>query len=478
MTKSSGRSLLLLALLTATFVHNSSASDTTIDASKETARIRPFHGANGGPLESGGLTDLTAPLRPLALPSLRLHDCHWPNPDVVDMHVVFPNPTADPTLPQSYDFTLTDDYLRAVLATGAKIVYRLGESIDHRNIKPYVHPPADRDRWAAACVGIARHYNEGWAQGFHHGIQYWEIWNEPDNRPAMWSGTDEDYLQFYEVTAKALKAHAPDLKVGGPALGYTGTVQAGKFEPSHFLRAFLSSCRDLATPLDFFSWHWYGNDPADCLARARGIRAYLDANGFAKTESHLTEWNYLPDNDWTPASRSGQGVARERFYQRVGDAEGAASAAAVLIALQDAPVDAANYFKAGAGAFGLFTEHGVPRKTYFAFQAFAKLVTDTSVRIEATSGAQGPKVCAGINQRRDEIGVLIAALPTAAGAPRQRLTIEHVPWDGPTTCEIYLLDAGHDLVRIAESRATDRPLRLEWDAPAPAVTLVKLRRGE
>ena len=57
-----------------------------------------------------------------------------------------------------------------------------------------MHPPADAAKWAAICVGIIRHYNEGWANGFHHGIRYWEIWNEPENRPAMWTGTDEDYL--------------------------------------------------------------------------------------------------------------------------------------------------------------------------------------------------------------------------------------------------------------------------------------------
>ena len=59
-------------------------------------------------------------------PFTRLHDCGWPNPYVVDHHVVFPNPNADPALPESYDFRLTDEYLAAVRQTGAEPIYRLG----------------------------------------------------------------------------------------------------------------------------------------------------------------------------------------------------------------------------------------------------------------------------------------------------------------------------------------------------------------
>jgi hypothetical protein len=57
-------------------------------------------------------------------------------------------------------------------------------------------------RWAAAA---ARHF-----QGRHI---IWEIWNEPENQPAMWTGTDDQYFQLYEVTAKAIKSRWPDLKV-------------------------------------------------------------------------------------------------------------------------------------------------------------------------------------------------------------------------------------------------------------------------
>src|SRR5262245_10791984 len=76
---------------------------------------------------------------------------------------------------------------------------------------------------------IIRHYNEGWAGGAHHGIRYWEIWNEPENRPSMWSGSDQDYFRLYRIAARAIKKHNPQLKVGGPAVGYSGELRSGTF---------------------------------------------------------------------------------------------------------------------------------------------------------------------------------------------------------------------------------------------------------
>src|ERR1044072_2276284 len=95
-----------------------------LDYSKTNGVIRPLHGINKGPLTGGGLVDLTARHRELAPPFTRLHDCHWPVPDVVDIHVVFPNFSTDTSKPENYDFAMTDEYIAAVRATGAEVIYR------------------------------------------------------------------------------------------------------------------------------------------------------------------------------------------------------------------------------------------------------------------------------------------------------------------------------------------------------------------
>src|SRR5688500_1303253 len=99
------------------------------DAGSPGPALRLLHGVNAGPLAAGGLLDLSARWKEAAFPLARLHDCHWPSPDVVDIHTLFPDPSADPDRPESYDFARTDEYLQAIHATGARIVYRLGESI-------------------------------------------------------------------------------------------------------------------------------------------------------------------------------------------------------------------------------------------------------------------------------------------------------------------------------------------------------------
>lgn len=69
-----------------------------------------MHGVNGGPVAVGGTLDLSARWREAAFPLARLHDCRWPNPDVVDVHTIFPVPAADPDRPDGYDVERTDEY--------------------------------------------------------------------------------------------------------------------------------------------------------------------------------------------------------------------------------------------------------------------------------------------------------------------------------------------------------------------------------
>jgi xylan 1,4-beta-xylosidase len=445
------------------------------DFSKLSGEIRPLHGGNCGPLQYGEITDLTAYHRELGIPYTRLHDCHWPNPDVVDIHAVFPDAGADPARPESYDFRRTDDYLQAVINAGSRIVYRLGESIEHSRRKYHVHPPKDAEKWAAICQGIIRHYNEGWAGGFRHGIVYWEIWNEPENRPAMWTGGDEDYFRLYEAAAKAVKSRWPDLKVGGPSLGYTGRVKEGRFEPGEFLLRFLERCKERALPLDFFSWHLYTDDPSECRVRAKGIRETLDRLGFARTEVHFNEWNYLPGNDWTPMTAGGRFEARERFYDRIGGAPGAAFAACVLVNLQDAPVNVANYYMSDNQGFGLFTFHGVPRKNFHAMKAFRRLL-DTPLRAEAAGALPDRLVlCAGLDRGNTEAGILVVNY-RFEGRP-VHLDVRGLPWSGPTTFELSVVDARRNLETVRSGTLPAEGLDLSAELKAPAVGLLKLRPG-
>lgn len=445
------------------------SAQLNVDCSRVIGTIKEINGVNQGPLEDGGMVDLSAYFRQLKIPSVRLHDVHWPNPDVVDIHVIFPNPNADPDSEASYDFGTTDQYIHATLATGARIVYRLGESIEHTKVKYHVHPPRDPQRWAKVCRGIVRHYNQGWNRGFHDDIEYWEIWNEPENRPAMWTGSDEEYDRLYLATARLLRQEFPKLKIGGPAVGSVGIWKGEKFSPTPFVAGFLEMCRREALPLDFFSWHIYSNDVAKVVRQARAVREMLDEAGFSKTQSHLNEWNYLPDGDWGPMTPAGQGEKRRIGFERVGGVQGAAFTAAVLLALQDAPVDMANYYTGSTAPWGLFDRFGAPRENYKAFEYFSQLARMPE-RIEL-GRQEGIYAVAGRNGSKDQV-VLMVAKPVGAGE-QLRIGLLHLPWTGGTRCEIQRLAARSSSIRLPRGAA-----ELNQMLAGPEVLLITLRPGD
>ena len=232
-------------------------ANVNVDFSKNIGKIKPMHGVNSGPRTKVFTYNASDIFEEIGVPTCRLHDVEYPygSGEFVDVHCIFKNFDADENDPASYDFGLTDHYIKACLDVGADVRYRLGESIEHAPVKRYIHPPKDFSKWARICEHIIRHYNEGWADGFEWNITYWEIWNEPDldaNREVKktWSGTVEQFYDFYETAAKHLKTCFPKLKIGGPAI-------AGN---AAWADSFLKAMSERDVPLDFFSWHKYSSD--------------------------------------------------------------------------------------------------------------------------------------------------------------------------------------------------------------------------
>ncbi len=467
--------LWLLSVLASIPLHAGEAV-LSADFSIHQGSVRPLHGINKGPLVPGGIFDVIKEQKELGIPFTRLHDCGWPNPYVVDHHVVFPDPGADPALPQSYDFRLTDEYITAVRLTGAEPIYRLGESIEHTSVKRHVHPPADMEKWAAVCLGIIRHYNEGWANGFRHNIRYWEIWNEPENRPVMWSGSDDDYLNLYRTTAPAIKKQFPAVKVGGPALGASGSFVNGAFQPTGFAEKFLTMCRKDNVPLNFFSWHCYTGDPSELAARSRAIRRLLDSHGFTETENHLNEWNYLPGNTWEPISKSGTPAGRHRYFSDMAGAPGAAFIAASLIELQDAPVDVCNFFHGELGGFGIFTEQGVPQKAWQALRAFQSLM-GTPRRVE-TKGAVAGRLAftAGLSADGREATLLVSNF----AGPHEEFVLswKDFAWTGGVTAEIRTINSESDFSSVRNEPLKGDTASLRLTLKAPGIALIRLRPAD
>jgi hypothetical protein len=418
--------------------------------------VRPLHGVNNGPVGYGTLVDVAHHYTAMRVPLVRLHDPNWPHPREVDFPQVFPDLSADTEDPASYRFGRTDDYIDKILGTGAAITYRLGVSIEHTARKDFTHPPSDPAAWARASVGIVRHYNAGWAGGRKNAVKYWEIWNEPDLDERMWSGTFEQYMDLYERTATAIKAFDPAQKVGGFA---TYTLD------SPWIGRFLEACGERRLPIDFFSWHRYCRSPDEIGDLGRRARTMLDEHGLKHVESHLNEWNYV-DFDWTTIWNQGQEQVRRASFERQKGAVGASFAAGTLIVMQDAFIDAANYYDGQPSSLfcGLFDYYGVPQPTYHAFAAFDSM-RNYPQRV-SVEGAESPLYAMAVH---DSSAHKAALLVSHCGESAERVALELT---GATWRSARVL-------RVADSVRPDEPLpvvarKLNITFDGPGVALVRL----
>lgn len=267
------------------------------DLDKTYSPFKPLNATNGGPWHKRHATDQYRTnfddYKAARIPYSRCHDSAvctiYGGPYSYDISCIFPRFEADVNDPASYDFACTDEAIAVCTDAGTKTFFRLGQTIEHQIKKHGTLPPADYQKWAEICEHIIRHYNEGWADGHHWNIQYWEIWNEPDldaddaPNKRTWGGTKAEFFDLFAVAAKHLKACFPHLKIGGPALAWN--MEWG--------RDFLVQMRKREVPLDFFSWHVYATCPEYIMEKAEMVRRMLDENGYDKTESILNEWNYV-----------------------------------------------------------------------------------------------------------------------------------------------------------------------------------------
>jgi len=416
----------------------------TVDPERVLGPVKPMNAVNNGPVQPRRGPGNMEAWRAAKIPCVRNHDASFYSgygaEHTVDVHAVFPDFSRDPSDPASYHFSETDRYLQTILAGGSRIFYRLGSRIEHAPEKYGTRVPPDFRKWAVICEHIIRHYNEGWADGFAMNIEYWEIWNEPDNPPgkngsATWQGTPEQFFELYEIAATHLKKCFPKLKIGGPAV--LGQPDWQK----RFLQALTAGGKHV--PLDFFSWHIYPPLPS---FRNKGFeyRRLLDSFGYMKTESILDEWNYV------------RGRTEEQFLhsiQSVHGIKGAAFAAAAMISGQYAPIDMMMYYDARPSVYnGLFDFYtNAPLKTYYVVKCWSKLAEFGSQIEVDTQQKNGIYAAAAAKDGR--LGILISRFfepDDLPGGLEITLTLKNGDFRG---AKLYLLDETHDL--------TDIPYRLD-----------------
>ncbi|RCG27050.1 xylan 1,4-beta-xylosidase [Sphaerisporangium album] len=351
-----------------------------------------------------------------------------------------------------------------------------------------ISPPKDYDRWAALVRALTEHLAERY--GLEELVEEWsfEVWNEA-NLEVFWSGTPQEYLRLYDVTAAAVKSVHPGLRVGGPGSAANGWVEE-----------LIVHTTASGAALDFVSTHTYGNAPLDW-------RPVLARHGRAGTPIWWTEWGPTPTH-----------------FHGVGD--GPFGAAFLLHGMRSAAgrIEALSHWVASDhfeelgrpprlfhGGFGLLTVGNLRKPRYHAL-SLAERLGEHELRSDLAGDVAGVEAWAA---RHDDgrAGVLVwngtlhQAQADGAAILRRRvtLTLEGLA-DGPYVVTHHRIERGRSDIRHvwesmgggdwpspdqwAELRgrdvleelhpptttpAVDGTLTAVFDLPMPAVSYVEVR---
>ena len=441
-------------------------------------QIKPMHSVNNGPIvpqahSFGNFEDYAAAGFPMA----RTHDASFSpaygGPHTVDIIAIFPDFDADENDPASYDFDLTDEYMENILASGTQVFYRLGNRIEHESKRYGALPPKDYAKWARICEHIIRHMNEGWGNGHHYGIRYWEIWNEPDVNPQCWDGPIEDFYPLYDIAARHLKKCFPDLMIGGPA----SCSISSRWFVDGFFKYITRDPADPA-PLDFFSFHHYGREADDFARDAVAARELADQYGYKDTELILNEWNYV--RNWT----------REELlisYYTIVGLKGSAYVASSVLTAQHSPLDHFMYYDASYSVKwnGLFDAYSQkPLKSYYPLKAFGELYS-LGAEVFSESDTHGVYTVAAVSADESEAAILLSYYldhPSIDGSGTEDKTLTlTLEWEGFASetgveVEYSILDATHNMDVVSKETFRGSCGGHDLGLPLYTTVLVKLKK--
>ena len=447
--------LFCFADLTTSSISPVSPVTVTVDKNRPVGKIKMMNAVNNGPVGGSGWNPKgpgnIAAWKALEIPYGRTHDSSafypYGGEFTVDVHRIFTDFSKDPYDPASYDFVSTDHFLKMIEAGNTKVFYRLGATIEHTIKKFGTRVPADAKKWAVICEHIIRHYTEGWANGFHMDIKYWEIWNEPDikkNPSPTWQGTPEQFFHLYRTTALHLKKCFPKLKIGGPAI-------AGDLEWARNFFKYMTTGERV--PLDFFSWHIYCKNPSDIAVKAEQIRGMLDEFGYHQTESILNEWNYV--RRWTNTPHA------SRVIKSI---KGAAFTASAMITGQNSPIDMMMYYDARPCTWNGLFESGTYRlkKGYYVFLIWAKLrKLGQQIAVE-TGDKCGLSALAATDGKK--VGIMLSRYFEQDDLPGVLRVTIRVPGVDLRGVKVMLIDDRNDFTDIPYRMTADGDLIVDMNA--------------
>lgn len=275
-----------------------------------------------------------------------------------------------------YDWTRLDQLYDALLAKGIKPFVELGftpEAMKTSDLTIFYwkgntsHPKLGP--WRDLIDAFVRHVRLRYGE---QEVRTWffEVWNEP-NLDGFWEKADQKaYFELYDVTARAIKAIDPTLRVGGPSTAGAAWVPE-----------FLAHVKRSGSAVDFVTTHTYGVEggfldekgeqdtklsasPDAVVGDVRRVREQIQASAFPGLPLYFTEWStsYTP-RDSVHDSYVSAAYILEKLRRTQGLAQGMSYWTYTDLFEEPGPPT-----KPFEGGFGLMNPQGIRKPAWFAYK--------------------------------------------------------------------------------------------------------------
>lgn len=256
-------------------------------------------------------------------------------------------------------------FMPNALASGSKTIFWY-----HGNVTP----PKDMNKWADLVRAFVRHERERYGDAE---VRTWffEVWNEPNLTDGFWTGTPQQYFDFYAATARAIKSVCPDYKVGGPATAGCGWVTE-----------FIHFCDTNHAPVDFISTHTYGVDsgyldatgasgtalsrnPDSIWGDVRRVRGEISQSPMPSLPLYFTEWS----SSYTPADPFHDSYLSAAYILDKLKGCGDAAQGMSYWTFTDIFEESGPRWEAFHGGFGLINYEDIKKSSFYAYQFLNRL---------------------------------------------------------------------------------------------------------
>ncbi|USQ94592.1 GH39 family glycosyl hydrolase [Caulobacter sp. RL271] len=275
-----------------------------------------------------------------------------------------------------YDWTKLDQLYDALLAKGIRPFVELGftpEAMKTSDLTIFYwkgntsHPKLGP--WRDLIDAFVRHVRQRYGE---QEVRTWffEVWNEP-NLDGFWEKADQAaYFELYDVTARAIKAIDPTLRVGGPSTAGAAWVPE-----------FLAHVKQSGAPVDFVTTHTYGVEggfldekgqqdtklsasPDAIVGDVRRVREQIQASAFPGLPLYFTEWStsYTP-RDSVHDSYVSAAYIVEKLRRTQGLVQGMSYWTYTDLFEEPGPPT-----KPFEGGFGLMNPQGIRKPAWFAYK--------------------------------------------------------------------------------------------------------------